>query len=55
MKPLLDTYFSSYKDSAYYWTGFLLLMMIHQNNNDFNVHFLLLSDKSNSNYVINDD
>ena len=25
-KPILDTYFGSYKDSAYYWTGLLLLI-----------------------------
>ena len=26
LKPLLDTYFSAYKDKAYYWTGLLLLI-----------------------------
>ena len=25
-KPILDTYFGAYKDSAYYWTGLLLLI-----------------------------
>ena len=25
-KPILDTYFAAYKDSAYYWTGLLLLI-----------------------------
>ena len=25
-KPILDTYFGAYKDSAYYWTGLLLLV-----------------------------
>ena len=28
LKPLLDTYFSAYKDKAYYWTGFLLLIRL---------------------------
>ena len=28
LKPLLDTYFSTYKDKAYYWTGLLLLIRI---------------------------
>ena len=28
LKPLLDTYFSAYKDEAYYWTGLLLLIRI---------------------------
>ena len=26
LKPLLDTYFTAYKDKAYYWTGLLLLI-----------------------------
>ena len=26
LKPLLDTYFTAYKDKAYYWTGLLLLV-----------------------------
>ena len=28
LKPLLDTYFSTYKDKAYYWTGLLLLVRV---------------------------
>ena len=28
LKPLLDTYFSAYKDKAYYWTGLLLLIRV---------------------------
>ena len=28
LKPLLDTYFSVYKDKAYYWTGLLLLIRV---------------------------
>ena len=28
LKPLLDTYFGSYKDRAYYWTGLLLLVRV---------------------------
>ena len=28
LKPLLDTYFSVYKDKAYYWTGLLLLIRL---------------------------
>ena len=28
LKPLLDTYFSTYKDKAYYWTGLLLLIRV---------------------------
>ena len=28
LKPLLDTYFSAYKDKAYYWTGLLLLTRV---------------------------
>ena len=28
LKPLLDTYFSAYKDKAYYWTGLLMLIRI---------------------------
>ena len=28
LKPLLDTYFGTYKDKAYYWTGLLLLIRI---------------------------
>ena len=28
LKPLLDTYFSAYKDKAYYWTGLLLLVRV---------------------------
>ena len=27
-KPILDTYFGPYKDSAYYWTGLLLLVRV---------------------------
>ena len=27
-KPILDTYFGPYKDSAYYWTGLLLLIRV---------------------------
>ena len=27
-KPFLDTYFGAYKDSAYYWTGLLLLIRV---------------------------
>ena len=28
LKPLLDAYFSAYKDKAYYWTGLLLLIRV---------------------------
>ena len=28
LKPLLDAYFSAYKDNAYYWTGLLLLIRV---------------------------
>ena len=28
LKPLLDTYFSVYKDKAYYWTGLLLIIRV---------------------------
>ena len=28
LKPFLDTYFSTYKDKAYYWTGLLLLVRV---------------------------
>ena len=44
-KPILDTYFGPYKDSAYYWTGLLLLIRVI-------VYVLLVLDEDISLLVI---